>query len=146
MSEFIFCKIPYFRHILMYTFRWMLLKYESYSLTNILFSTFKQHLDYKILIAKLFDGNALQVKASKAIYITKNKNPCAELFLNRNRALYLRIGFMCVRSSVQVKLLARKFESNETNLLQSQNVCENLISLFLLSLYDGFVLLFKQVG
>ena len=41
----------------------MRLKYENYSLGYILFWTFKQHSEYKKLIAKGFEGNTLKMKA-----------------------------------------------------------------------------------
>ena len=41
--------------------------YENYSLRETLFKTFKQHSDYKSVIAKTSDGNKLSMKSQSLI-------------------------------------------------------------------------------
>ena len=73
VAEFIFKKISCCQHILLNTFRWILLNYENCSFRNILFQTLKQYSDYKSFIAKPFDGNTLKMKAVSTIQVIKNK-------------------------------------------------------------------------
>ena len=60
-------QFPCFHHFLMNIFRRMRLKYENYSLRNILFLKFKQDWHDKSLITKNFDKNALKMKATNLI-------------------------------------------------------------------------------
>ena len=64
VTEFIFSKILYFRHILLKTFRRNCLKYENYSLRRMLLRAFKQQPDYKSLTAKTFERNTSEISKS----------------------------------------------------------------------------------
>ena len=82
VADFKFIKIPCFQHILLNTFRWMRLKHGNYSLSRILFQTFKKHSHCKSLIAKTFDEITIKMKATRPIQVTKNKNCWFQLFFN----------------------------------------------------------------
>ena len=116
VPNFIFSKVPCFQHILLNTCRWILLKYEKYSLRLIFFQTLKQHSDCKSFISKTFDRNIFKIKAASPVQIIKNKKQCFQLCLVRTYSLVLSSRFLCSRSGAQVKLRVQKIGCLERNM------------------------------
>ena len=107
--------IPSFRHIHLNNFQMDAFAYENCSLRRILFQTLKQHSDYKSLIAKVFDGNPLKMKATSVFQVINNKRQCFQLHFDRTYILVLSVHFFTCPISRAI-LRTRKFGNLQRNL------------------------------
>ena len=108
MAEFMCCKIPCFKHILLNTFWWMCLKYENYSLRHLILEI-QTTFTLQELFMKTYDGITKKMKAaSEWMFLIVSRSDVTDF---ASPFFFLR-----AQSHAQVKLRVRKIGSVEVQL------------------------------
>ena len=100
-------------------------KYENCFLRCNLFKTFKQHSNYKSLIAKTVDGNTLKMKASSPIQVIENKKQCFSNCFSSRRAIWFSASVFLRARHLPASKITSKFVALKLYLLKDfLKICE----------------------